>query len=82
MYPKVKEVKASSDYTLLITFDNGKKKIYDFSPLLDQDNFLDLKNIALFKAAQVDAGGYGVTWPNGADISEYALWVDGKEIKD
>jgi hypothetical protein len=39
MNPRVKTVKPSSDYTLLITFKNNEKKIFDVKPYLDKGVF-------------------------------------------
>jgi hypothetical protein len=38
-----------------------------------------LKDDAFFKAVHVDAGGYGITWNDNADLSEYELWTNGVE---
>ncbi|MFO7883430.1 MAG: DUF2442 domain-containing protein [Desulfobacteraceae bacterium] len=37
-----------------------------------------LKNPALFKAVQVEPGGFAVAWNNEIDISEYELWKHGQ----
>ena len=36
----------------------------------------------LFEQAQVDNGGYGVSWNEDIDISEYELWDMGKTISN
>ena len=40
----------------------------------EREKYLDLKNKVLFAQAKVDAGGYGVSWNDDIDISEYELW--------
>ena len=42
----VKEVQPKEDYTLLLTFEDGTKKIYDASQLLEKSIYSSLKNIA------------------------------------
>jgi len=42
MNPRVKTVKPSSDYTLLITFKNNEKRIFDVKPYLEKGVFPDL----------------------------------------
>ncbi|AEM79722.1 DUF2442 domain-containing protein [Thermoanaerobacter wiegelii] len=74
-------VKATDDYKLIVTFDNGTVKEYDMKPKLNEWPFELLKNKVFFKAVKVDAGGYGVSWNNEIDLSEYELWKNGKEIK-
>jgi len=79
-HPKVLTARAVNGHTLLIEFSNHCKKSYDVTPLLEQDMFAPLKNPALFKAVEVDQGGYAVVWGNEIDISEYELWRHGKEL--
>ena len=77
-HPKVKSVSAINDHMLLVEFDNTEKKKYDVSPLLSKEMFAPLKNPALFKAVQVEAGGYAIAWNSEIDISEYELWQNGE----
>ena len=39
-----------------------------------------LKNDAFFKSVQADSGGYGISWNDDADLSEYELWTNGVEV--
>lgn len=79
-YPKVISALAIDHHTLLIEFDNNKKKQYDITPLLNKEMFSPLKNPALFKTVKVEQGGYAVVWNSEIDISEYELWSHGQEI--
>ena len=79
-YPKIKSAKAIDNHTLLIEFDNQQKRKYDIRPLLQKEMFSLLKNPALFKAVQVEQGGYAIVWNNSIDISEYELWKHGQTI--
>jgi Protein of unknown function (DUF2442). len=40
-----------------------------------------LRNEAFFKAVAVDPGGYGVSWNDQMDLSEYELWRNGVEVE-
>ena len=79
-YPKVKSVLAIDEHNLVVEFDNNEKKRYDISPLLDKEMFSPLKNPSLFKAVQVEEGGYAVSWNENIDISEYELWKHGQPV--
>jgi len=79
-YPKILSAIAMDDHTLIIQFDNRKKKKYDVTPLLKIEMFYPLKNMAFFNAVQVEKGGYAVFWGSDVDISEYELWSHGQEI--
>ncbi len=77
--PKVESVEPLEGKRLLVRFVNGAEKVYDCNPLLHLEMFRPLKNEAFFKSVKVDAGGYGVSWNDGVDLSEYELWVNGEE---
>jgi Protein of unknown function (DUF2442) len=78
--PKILSVQALEDKKLLVKFVNGIEKFYDCSPLLRLEMFEVLKHDAFFKAVKVDAGGYGISWNDDADLSEYELWTNGVEV--
>ena len=77
---KIQSVKLLENKKLLVKFENGVEKIYDCNQLLHLDVFQLLKNDAFFKSVKVDAGGYGVSWNDDMDLSEYELWVNSKEF--
>nr|WP_242984770.1 DUF2442 domain-containing protein [Clostridium taeniosporum] len=64
----------------MVLFDNGVTKEVDFNKKLNDDFYCDLKNKLLFEQAKVDVGGYGVSWNDDIDISEYEIWNIGKTI--
>ena len=78
--PKIVSVQPLENKKLLVKFANGVEKIYDFTPLLSLDRFEILKNDAFFKAVKVDAGGYGISWNDDTDLSEYELWTNSVEV--
>ena len=80
--PRVKAVQPLAERHLRVNFVNGVQKVYDCTPLLELDRFRLLREEAFFKAVQVDAGGYGVSWSDGGDLSEYELWVRGTSAND
>ena len=76
-YPKILDVKPKKGKRLLVTFNNGIKKIYDCSSLIDDDIFKPLMNDGLFNSVQADKHGYGVIWTDELDLSESELWING-----
>ncbi len=74
MNPRIKEVVATDDYKLELTFTNNDHGIYDCSPLLDFGVFSELRNISYFKQARISGGT--VVWPNGQDICPDTLYID------
>jgi len=78
--PKVKSVAPLKESRLLVTFANQVQKVYDCRTIINLDRFQPLKNDAFFKAVTVDVGGYGVSWDDETDLSEYELWNNGVEL--
>ncbi|MFH0947642.1 MAG: DUF2442 domain-containing protein [Elusimicrobiota bacterium] len=76
--PRIKTVKTIGGVRLLVTFDSGVKKIYDCESLLARSQFHLLGSPAFFNAVHVDTGGYGISWSDDIDLSEYELWTNGK----
>jgi hypothetical protein len=79
-YPKIKSASAIDNHILIIEFDNNETKQYDVSQLMEKSIFEPLKDPVLFKAVQVEQGGYAISWNNEIDISEYELWKHGASI--
>jgi hypothetical protein len=78
--PKILSVQALENKKLSVKFVNGIEKIYDCTPLLSREMFEVLKNDAFFKSVKVDSGGYGISWNDDTDLSEYELWTNGVEV--
>jgi hypothetical protein len=78
--PRIKSVTAVGDAELLVSFANGVEKVYDCKPVFARPEYHLLKAPALFRAARVDPGGYGISWNDKLDLSEYELWTDGESL--
>ena len=74
MNPRVKSVKALSNYKLEIIFDSGEAGVYDCSPLLGFGVFKELKDRGYFKLVKVQDGT--VVWPRGQDMCPDTLYMD------
>lgn len=81
MYPKIRTTVAIEPTTLLVEFDNGIRKLYDVSPLLEREVFQPLRKWSVFKGVTVEPGGYAVSWNSEIDISEFELWTHGKQAE-
>lgn len=68
----VTAVLPKEDYTLLLTFADGTKKIYDARPLLVKAIYSPLKNLAFFLCAKADCGT--VVWNDDIDIAPEHLY--------
>ncbi len=79
MNPYVKSVRAKDDHCLLLTFENGEKRVFDLKPYLNKPVFTRLKNIALFKTVRVVSGS--VEWQGEIDLSHDTLYLESNAVK-
>ena len=80
MYWRVKKVEARDDYTLVLTFEDGERKLFDMKPYLDKGVFRELKDISMFKTARVCFSS--VAWNNDVDFDPEALYEGGLPLSD
>ncbi len=78
--PRIDSVQVVGRTRLLIHFRNGEQRTYDCGPLLSRPQFRLLMDPAFFRAVHVDAGGYGISWNDDIDLSEYELWTNGEPV--
>jgi hypothetical protein len=76
--PRITSATAIGPARLLVVFEDGTQRVYDCAPLLDRPQFQLLRTPAFFRALRVDPGGYGISWNDEIDLSEYELWTNGR----
>ena len=81
MFLHVTSVCHIQDYQLRIAFSDGVTKDVDLSRELHGEVFVPLRDINLFRLAQVDDETRTVQWPNGADFAPEFLYEIGHEVK-
>ena len=79
MNPYVKSVKPQENYYLLLTFDNGEKRVFDLKPYLEKPVFHRLKNSAVFQTARVVSGS--AEWQGEVDLSYDTLYLQSRAVK-
>ncbi|MCL2063251.1 MAG: DUF2442 domain-containing protein [Candidatus Cloacimonetes bacterium] len=72
--PKAINVTTQPDYCLLVTFNNGEKRIFDVKPYLDFKPFAELKNLTIFNT--VKPSGLSIEWIHGQDICPDELYFN------
>jgi len=77
MILNVTAVEYMDDYNLLCTFNNGKTKKVDLSPLLAYPAFEELRDKSKFVQFGLDGT---VFWFNGSDISPEYLFDHGVDV--
>ena len=78
--PRIASLEPVGPLELLVQFDGGQKKVYDCRQLMARPEFQPLANPAFFRTVKVDPGGYGVSWSDDIDLSEYELWANGEPV--
>jgi hypothetical protein len=73
-------VEPREDYTLLLTFETGEKKVFDFKPNLRREVFKPLNDISLFMQAY--NAHNGVVWNDDIDIASEHLYYNGAPVEE
>lgn len=81
-------VAPNDDFTLTLQFDNGEARVYDVSPLLEENTvFAPLSNLERFKRVYLDTEhcvswdidpnvDSNIVWSNKVDLSPDSCYVD------
>ena len=78
MNPRVINVQAKPDYTLLLEFENKEIRTFDTTPFLDKGIFIELRDPNYFSQAKVVFGA--VEWPHEQDFSKDTLYLMSKPV--
>ncbi len=68
----VKTAQPRNDYTILLSFADGTKRIYDAKQLLDDSLYVRLNDLNFFMQAHVEYGS--VVWTENLDIAPEHLY--------
>jgi len=74
---RIKDVKALENYQILVTFDNGEKRIQDMKPYLEKGVFKKLKDEKFFKSVKVSFGT--VSWGDEIDLCADSIYETGSK---
>ena len=78
MNPRVQAVKASKDYTIILTFTNGEVKRFDVKPYLNFGFFKELKDQGYFNSVRPALGS--IQWPHGQDFCPDTLYLESQQV--
>jgi len=79
MVPAIKEVNPLANFKLLLTFDNGEKRMFDMRPYLELGIFKELKDIELFQTVKKSFDT--VEWANEADLDPEILYLESSRVE-
>ncbi len=80
MYAGITEVLATDDYKLLLTFDNGERRLFDVAPYLAVGRFAELRSIEAFR--KVGLAFDTIEWENGLDLDPEFLYDRSEKIPE
>lgn len=80
MYFSVKKVEPQTDYSLILTFENGERKRFDMKPYLEKGVFRKLRDAELFRSVRISFNT--VAWDNDIDFDPEALYEGGAPLAD
>ena len=66
--------KAGKGFKITVSFEDGTKGVFDFSPYLDYPCYEPLRDPAFFELVEASHGT--LAWPGDIDISPEAVWAD------
>lgn len=69
---RIKDVQVLEDYQILVTFDNGEKRVKDMKPYLEKGVFKKLKDEEFFKSVKLAYGT--VTWGDNIDLCADSIY--------
>ncbi len=72
MWLSVKDVQATDDHKLILTFENSEKRCLDVSQFFKFGRFSELKDINKFKKVRVTFDT--IEWENGLDLDPEFLY--------
>jgi hypothetical protein len=65
-------VSVQPDFSLLLEFENGERRLFNMTPYIDQKPWARLKSDNTFQCAFVENGT--VAWPGNVDIDPETLY--------
>jgi len=74
MTPNIIDVKAQDNYEILLSFENGEKKVFDMKPYIDKGFFKQLQDKTYFKTVKPYFDS--IQWANGQDLSPDTLYLN------
>ena len=76
MTPNIIDVKAQENYEILLSFENGEKKVFDMKPYIDKGFFKQLQDKTYFKTVKPYFDS--IQWANSQDLSPDTLYLDSR----
>ena len=80
MHPEVRAVEPMEDFFLLLTFDNGERRVFSVEPYLDSGFFRELRDPAYFRSVRALSGF--IAWPHEQDFSPDTIEIRMEKLEE
>ena len=82
MIERIKSIKPLPDFLLDVSFDDGKRVIYDVKEDMHLPGYSALRDVfGLFPQVRIDESRTCVFWNEDIDLPSHAIYEYGKEVK-
>ena len=82
MIERIRSIKPLPDYMLDVSFDDGKRVVYDVKDDMDLPGYSALRDVfGLFPQVQLDESRTCVFWNEDIDLPSHAIYEYGKEVE-
>ena len=82
MVERIKSIKALPNLLLDVSFDDGRRVVYDVKEDLSLPGYSALRDVlGLFSQVQVDESRTCVYWNDYIDLPSHAIYEYGREVK-
>ena len=71
-YPRLTDVTATDNYRLMIRFNNGERRVYDFALNLSHPFYAPLLDLDAFQKVNIIDGE--IVWASGQDFCPHTLY--------
>ena len=72
MYLALTNVIPIENYNLILTFENGEKRLFDMNPFLNKGVFNELRDVSRFNSVRISFDT--IEWDNDADLDPEFLY--------
>ena len=81
MIPRIASIQAMPDYMLSVSFDDGRRWLYDVKEDMGLPGYSALRDVyGLFQQVQLDESRTCVYWNEDIDLPSHAIYEYGREI--
>ena len=83
MIPRIASIKPLPDYLLSVSFDDGRRVIYDVKEDMTLPGYSALRDVfGLFQQVQLDESRTCVFWNEDIDLPSHAIYEYGRAERD